>query len=138
MSKFKVGDIVVLKEDYQGVPAGTTLTITRGAAALYESSGLWWTKEMPRGVYGYRLELYSRPADDELPPAPKSVLYINEFLWGVQVNSLGDVLQVGVGDPNSNKHGWVYASLDADTALQLCHDLRRMAMEIKRKEKQDD
>ena len=72
--------------------------------------------------------------DDPLPPAPESVLYVNTYKWGIKVNNLGDGIHVGVGDPNTG-HGWTYASLDADTALQLCHDLRRMAMEIRRKER---
>lgn len=111
MSKFKVGDVVVLKED--------------------------------GGVFG--LELYSRQVDDELPPAPESVQY-NAGLQ--QANTLtaetincgglygGACVCIGV---ESMYSGVLIASvLTPDEALQLCHDLRRMAMDLKRKGKRND
>lgn len=76
--------------------------------------------------------------DDPLPPAPESALYVNKWRWGVGVRNLGDEVQIGTGNPNSCKHGWTYATLDPDAALQLAHDLNRMANEIKRKEKQQE
>lgn len=82
-----------------------------------------------------RFEL-AEEQDDPLPPAPESALYVNKWRWGVGVRSLGDEVQIGTGNPNSCNHGWTYATLDPDAALQLAHDLTRMAMEIKRKEKQ--
>lgn len=143
MSKFKVGDVVVLTEDYQGVPEGTILTLTRGEVSFPPSNhGLWWADELlPYGVFGRRLELYSRPIDDELPPAPKSVLYHHQNHMGLDSNTY---LTVYTGDFCSgprirlqNPSNTFGITIDADTALQLCHDLRRMAMEIKRKEKQN-
>lgn len=75
--------------------------------------------------------------DDELPPAPESVLYV-----GMQTQQR--MLSVMYGGYNTVD---LYASdgrgngksvqLDATATLQLAHDLTRMAMEIKRKEKQD-
>lgn len=75
--------------------------------------------------------------DDPLPPAPESVLYVNKWRWGVGVRNRGDEVQIGTGNPNNCNHGWTYATLDPDAALQLAHDLNRMANEIKRKEKQN-
>ena len=76
--------------------------------------------------------------DDELPPAPESVLYV-----GMQMQQR--MLRVMYGEYNTVD---LYASdgrgngksvrLDATATLQLAHDLTRMAMEIKRKEKQHD
>lgn len=73
--------------------------------------------------------------DDPLPPAPDSAMYVNERCWAVGVRNLGDVVQIGTGNPNSCNHGWTYATLDPDAALQLAHDLNRMANEIKRRER---
>lgn len=141
MTKFKIGDIVLRSP-----------CTTRTWNAFVRKSGTRQYKVT--AVNGPWLQLNGGPRDimcafhedyftlasetsDELPPAPKSVLYLNEYQWGVKANNLGDELLIGVGDLNNPDYGWKYASLDADAALQLSHDLNRMANEIKRKEKQN-
>lgn len=74
--------------------------------------------------------------DDPLPPAPRGALYINSNGWGLKVQHDSEAgLLIATGDPQKPNRGWVGATIDADAALQLAHDLRRMAMNIKRKEK---
>ncbi|QHJ81327.1 MAG: hypothetical protein [Caudoviricetes sp.] len=88
--------------------------------------------------------------DDPLPPAPESVRYATlQYSWQGQYND--QALTVGPdtftgsialhiqGNSNSkrNKDMSLSVILDADDVLHLAHDLRRMAMEIKRKEKQN-
>lgn len=86
-----------------------------------------------------RLELL----DDPLPPVPDSVMYNA---------GQGCRLEVATLPPNANyearvrigvfSNTLVYQGkctcLEPDEALQLAHDLRRMAMEIKRKQKRED
>ena len=143
MSKFKVGDVVRRKTF--GNPGfayalGRYETYTVTAVS---SEGLWiavndWNDNgqdlFPWSARNF--ELYTEQ-DDPLPPAPESVMYVNKWRWAVGVRNLGDEVQIGTGNPNSCNHGWTYATLDPDAALQLAHDLNRMANEIKRKEKQN-
>ena len=81
--------------------------------------------------------------DDPPPPAPRCVRY-NEGTVGFafEVKSLVENayhpnrIRLGVlcGDRDITHK---YVVIDPDAALQLAHDLTRMAMEIKRKEKQN-
>lgn len=80
--------------------------------------------------------------DDPLPPAPESVMYIGRQVqtrilrvktYAVAPRERVVDLHIGGGILGDGKS----CSLDADAALQLAHDLNRMANEIKRKEKQD-
>lgn len=81
--------------------------------------------------------------DDPLPPAPESVRY-NEGAGGFpfEVKSL----RANAYHPNRIRLGVLcgdlaithkYVVIDPNTALQLAHDLNRMANEIKRKGKQN-
>ncbi|WNO30007.1 hypothetical protein [Enterobacter phage SDFMU_EhYP] len=107
----------------------------------FERVGSGCTGKYGRGtIKGFTKAVLFTPLveqEDPLPPAPESALYVNKWRWGVGVRNLGDEVQIGTGNPNSCNHGWTYATLDPDAALQLAHDLNRMAMEIKRKEKQN-
>lgn len=91
------------------------------------------------------LELVEQ-VDDELPPAPDSVLYFNSIRdrcndQCITVRPDDDPRYEGTlcisihprGDYNEYKS----VVLDPDAALQLAHDLRRMAMEIRRKERKE-
>lgn len=87
-----------------------------------------------------RFEL-AEEQDDPLPPAPGSVRYNDEYpnrsaykqTW-LDVKQDDNRVYIETGQyGESNGVGMV---LSADAALQLAHDLTRMAMEIKRKEKQ--
>ena len=141
MTKFKVGDIVVgnHNDDLNDVEDGQLYTVLEVDEIIGEcfikvdnDKRLW--------VCSWRFDLYKAASqveqDDPLPPAPESALYVNKWRWGVGIRNLGGEVQIGTGNPNTCNHGWTYATLDPDAALQLAHDLTRMAMEIKRKEKQ--
>lgn len=94
-----------------------------------------------------RLELL----DDPLPPVPDSVRYYNSFVLGQNDQHL-TLHKDNPVYPGSNLLGLTITpysastrsverlaiNLDPDAALQLAHDLRRMAMEIKRKQKRGD
>lgn len=74
--------------------------------------------------------------DDPLPPAPGSVRYYDDLntKWGYLDAHLDKILgQRVVLALNADKD---LLLLSPDSALQLAHDLNRMANEIKRKEKQ--
>lgn len=138
MVNFKIGDTVERVEaGAGGLRAGERGIVTGSSFGyvLIAGKGSWkhalWT-----------LRLVDEQ-DDPLPPAPESVRY-NEGAVGFtfEVKSLGGNnpfphrIRLGVlcGDCDITHK---YVCVDPDTALQLAHDLRRMAMEIKRKEKQD-
>lgn len=83
--------------------------------------------------------------DDPLPPAPESVVYFNS----VRDDDNDQCLTVDFDDnpmyagtlcvsvhPRGDYENYYSVSFDPDAALQLAHDLNRMANEIKRKEKQ--
>lgn len=85
--------------------------------------------------------------DDPLPPAPKSVRYYNSFIMGNNDQNLtvepapeypeGGLLHLLI-TPNSHstrKVAPLSINMDPDAALQLAHDLNRMANEIKRRER---
>lgn len=131
MSKFKVGDVVVLQENYMGVTAGAILTIQGldDRTSTFQH-GLWCVDGLPCAVFGSRLELYTQPVEDELPPAPESGLYFNHI--GSRSASLkleDEVIALGTNASD------LKIRLTPETALVLASDLRRMAMSIKRKEK---
>lgn len=155
MSKFKVGDKVVLAPGNSGVEYFYALqgkreyyTITDKASA----SGYWLQLD---GVVRSRVDLYPwhrsffnmyQEPENELPPVPDKVAYMNskrdsgndQRLVLEKDSGLGESLMyIGViprkGSTRAQEE--IGINIDPDSALQLAHDLRRMAMEIKRKEK---
>ena len=133
MTKFKAGDVVerTVTDVYCGLPSGEQGVVSKAVGNLV------WIKGY--GDWCHLAEsLRLAEQDDPLPPAPESALYVNNWRWGVEVRNLGDVVRIGTGDPDSCNYGWVYATLDPDSALQLAHDLNRMANEIKRREKRQE
>lgn len=78
--------------------------------------------------------------DDPPPPAPESVRYYHWGYYGIDAAAYLDVHaghfasgpRIRINDKDNRG-----ITIDADTALQLAHDLNRMANEIKRKEKQN-
>lgn len=140
MSKFKVGDKVVRTvrgredEDFLrmlGEAAYYTVTSVSFGGCWLQVNGVPKVyDELPWAAINFKL--YQEP-DDELPPAPTSVSYLKDDgrrklvakITGCSVTLL----------LNLHKVSTLAYSLDPDAALQLAHDLRRMAMEIKRKEK---
>lgn len=150
MSKFKVGDKVVVREACAGIME--LLQYTQGVREYYIitrtcADGYWLQLD---GVQRYGdpvpwcaeyFELYQEP-DDELPPVPDSVYYPDmcTLLTGLQAVGGTSGLTVRKSPCISEAislsiDGSKWTRLDADAALQLAHDLRRMAMGIKRKEK---
>lgn len=141
MSKFKVGGKVVRSvksqafQDIQGVKDYYIVTDVGAGGYWLQLDGVQY-KEDPRPWYWNNFELYQEPEDDELPPVPRSVSYLKEngrrklmaSINGDSVNVLMCLSYRGIIDA-------VSYNMEPDAALQLAHDLRRMAMEIKRKEK---
>lgn len=84
--------------------------------------------------------------DDPLPPVPESVLYREEdspvgtdaelLVKGSKYGGL--LLELRARRESDGKFACAGMRLDPDAALQLAHDLRRMAMDIKRKQKEVD
>lgn len=126
MSKFNVGDIVVRTHSYHaGMQVGDEATV---AEVVFRKTVK--LVEYPQSAHD--VDNRELVPDAGLPPAPKVVKY-NE---GATVNTLtvkqsANLYQVYIGFKGHS----VATLLDPDDALQLCHDLRRMAMDIKRKEK---
>lgn len=143
---FKVGDavkFVSVRPGWSAKVGDTGKIITKYHRCLYgEPAYLVELDKSPgsRILYkGRRLELL----DDPLPPVPDSVMYNA---------GQGCRLEVATLPPNANYEArvriGVYSNtlvyqgkctcLEPDEALQIAHDLRRMAMEIKRKQKRED
>lgn len=151
MHKFKVGDKVVRTVESK------TFWLIQGVKNYYivtdVGAGGYWLqldgvrdKEDPRPWYAPNFELYQEPEDEELPPVPASVTYVNskrdsgndQRLVLEKDNGCWEgLMYIGViprkGSTRAQEE--IGINIDPDSALQLAHDLRRMAMEIKRKEK---
>ena len=144
MSKFKVGDKVVRlvagnSEEFvriQGIKDYYTVTSTSAEGYWLQVDGVHY-KFDPHPWCRDNFELYQEPGDDELPPAPESTLYMSSAgRRKLTVSSISGVVQLNIRlrDSCGYEDTLGYA-LDPDAALQLAHDLRRMAMDTKRKEK---
>lgn len=151
MSKFKVGDKVV-----RTVKSPAFLLI-QGVKNYYivtdVGAGSYWLqldgvrdKEDPRPWYWNNFELYQEPEDDELPPVPASVSYMNtkrdrgndQRLVLEKDNGCGEgLMYIGViprkGSTRAQEE--IGVNMSPDAALQLAHDIRRMAMAVRREEK---
>lgn len=84
--------------------------------------------------------------EEQLPPAPESVAYREEqgplntsATLSITRSKVMDGLCVHISavDHNTGRTGDVAMRLEPDDILQLASDLRRMAMDIKRKQKQE-
>lgn len=140
MTKFKVGDKVRRTSG-----SNPSFKAALGTAEYYtisavSSNGYWvavngWNDDgqdlFPWSVQNF--ELYTEQ-DDPLPPAPESVRYYTSpgkmNYLDIQIDTYGELCIAATSDRDT-----FYNYLDADAALQLAHDLNRMANEIKRKEK---
>ncbi|XAQ48537.1 hypothetical protein KpIITR008_25 [Klebsiella phage KpIITR008] len=153
MCKFKVGDKVVRTAE------SSAFRLIQGVKEYYivtdVGTGGYWLqldgvrdKEDPRPWYWNNFELYQEPGDDELPPVPSSVSYLNTkrergndqrlVLERDSETDEGLLYIVVVPRKNSTRaEQGIGINMSPDAALQLAHDLRRMAMDIKRKEKAD-
>ena len=153
MAKFKVGDKVVgeagpgfmeLLRCKQGVKDYYTVTRT--------SAGGYWLQLDGMQRYGDPVpwcaeyfKLYQEP-DDELPPVPASVAYMNSKRDRGNDQRLvlercswtdENLLYIGIVPKKNSTRAEreIGINMSPDAALQLAHDLRRMAMDIKRKGK---
>lgn len=142
MHNFKAGDeaILVSVEPHWKVQVGTKVRIhkpTVGGAG----PGYYVELSTQPGSTRYYAEHRLGPVDDPLPPAPESVRYNDEYpdrtvyeqTW-LDVKRKTHRIYLESGQYGTS-HG-VGMEISPEAALQLAHDLNRMAMEIKRKEKQ--
>lgn len=152
MHKFKVGDKVVRTNDCGkdenflsklGWDIYYTVTSVLGDHWLQVDGWVDGVDKHP--WYASNFELYQEPKD-ELPPVPASVTYMNSK------HNSGNDQRLVLEKDNGCWEGLMYIgviprkgstraqeeigiNIDPDSALQLAHDLRRMAMDIKRKGK---
>lgn len=153
MQKFKVGDKVVRKE---GMGKDKFFRDSIGGSIYYvvtsvSNGGYWlqldgWCSNCnTHPWYVLNFELYQEP-EDELPPVPASVTYMNSK------RGPGNDQRLILEKDNGGREGLMYIgvipkkgstrakveigiNIDPDSALQLAHDIRRMAMKIKREQK---
>ncbi|ALA46475.1 hypothetical protein BF2512_18 [Dickeya phage BF25/12] len=134
MGNFKIGDeaILVSVEPRWTVPVGTKVKILgefRGSAGPGYSVEL---STKPGSTIYYAAHRLG-PVDDPLPPAPESGVYFNHNnSRKATLTAERGIVALGV-DGTTRK-----VRLTAETALVLAHDLHRMAMEIRRKERNGD
>lgn len=154
MSKFKIGDKVVagaagagfmeILLRTQGVKDYYTVTRTSAGGYWLQLDGVLYFKDPVPWCAEY-FKLYQEP-DDELPPVPASVAYMNskrdrgndqrlvlEKYSGADENLLYIGIVPKKNSPRAERE--IGINMSPDSALQLAHDIRRMAMYIKRKEK---
>lgn len=149
---FKVGDKVVRTKDcgkdenfLSKVGQDIYYTVTSITGGCWLQVDGWVDGDDKHPWYSSNFELYQEPGD-ELPPVPASVAYMNSK------RDPGNDQRLVIDKDNGDGEGLMYIgviprkgstrarveigiNIDPDSALQLAHDLRRMAMEIKRKEK---
>ena len=156
MHKFKVGDKVAvvagkvntgfmdLLRSALGVREYYTITHTSPEGYWLQLDGMVRYGDPVPWCSEY-FELYQEP-DNELPPVPDEVAYMNSkrdpgndqrlvlkrYSWTDE-----NLLYIGIVPKKNSARAKleIGINIDPDSALQLAHDLRRMAMEIKRKEK---
>lgn len=156
MYKFKVGDKVVRKEwcgedEYfisklGGSPYYVVTSVSAGGRFIQVDGFITRSDRHPWYINNF--ELYQEPEDEELPPVPDSVMYYNSTAgednfqhmlvqphWELEGHLSISIVKSGIKfDPLA--YGDVLAlNLEPDAALQLAHDLRRMAMSVKREQK---
>lgn len=152
MHKFKVCDKVAVVAGKVNTGFMELLRSALGVREYYiitrTSAGGFWLQldgmqryGDPVPWYSKYFELYQEP-DDELPPVPDSVYYPDMYTLLTGLYACGGTSGLTVRQSpytaeaiSLSIDGSKWTRLDADAALQLAHDLRRMAMDIKRKEK---
>lgn len=141
MAKFKVGDVV----ERAGRDSNIWLDFTAADSGPYvvtsTTVGGWIQINGYKGYDGYNTHPFDTDKfklveqDDPCPPAPESVRYYTSpgkmNYLDIHIDTYGELCIAATSDRDT-----FYNYLDADAALQLAHDLNRMANEIKRREKQ--
>lgn len=152
MPKFKVGDKVVRKQ-YKDDEIFKTLLWDRIYYTITDMTAHGYWLQLNNVFYGNdrvpwaatNFELYQEP-DDELPPVPDKVAYMNSqrdrgndqrLVLERDSETAEGLMYIGIvpkkGSTRAKQE--IGINMSPDAALQLAHDLRRMAMDIKRKEK---
>lgn len=143
------GDRVELVEAVGDFKAGDTGTVCGRASG---SAGKGYIVAMDRtgGRPYFSAARLAKLQDDPLPPVPESVMYYNSTRaafntqhlivqphWELEGRLTVAVIKDGGHLFSSSEWGDALSvNLDPDSALQLAHDIRRMAMQIKRNQKQ--
>lgn len=154
MSMFKVGDKVVRKEwcgedEYFISKLGGSpyyiVTSVSASGRFIQVDG-FITRSDRHPWYANNFELYQEPEDEELPPVTDKVAYMNSKRdpgndqrlvlekdngGGVGLMYIGVIPRKG----STRAQEEIGINIDPDSALQLAHDLRRMAMSVKRGQK---
>lgn len=148
MSKlFKVGDKVQRINKIEGKTMRGEV-VTKGPGLhidikLTEGAGIHYAGD----IYGGSVDFWQLIEEvDELPPVPLSVSYLNtkrdpgnDQRLVLERDSETDegLLYIGIVPRKNSTRAEqeIGINMSPDAALQLAHDLRRMAMDIKRKEK---
>lgn len=154
MSMFKVGDKVVRKEwcgedEYfisklGGSPYYIVTSVSAGGRFIQVDGFVTRSDRHPWYVNNF--ELYQEPEDEELPPVLASVTYMNskrdsgndQRLVLEKYNGCEEgLMYIGVipRKGSTRAQGEIGINIDPDSALQLAHDIRRMAMSVKREQK---
>lgn len=140
MSNFKIGDKVVRNTGY--LPS-SEFNKKMGNELYYTVTDVspcgYWLQVDDYKHYGERcpwyalnFELHQEP-EEELPPVPRSVSYLkDDGRLKLEVYNTGSSVTLLLSLRKVSTLGY---SLDPDAALQLAHDLRRMAMAVKHKGK---
>lgn len=150
MTKFKAGDVVERTGrsysgwlDFTATDSGPYVVTSTAKGGWIQING--YTTCDGRNTHPFAADNFKLvEQDDPLPPAPESVLYVES---GSPVGTDAELLVKGskyggllfelyAERKVDGVHACAGMRLDPDAALQLAHDLTRMAMEIKRKEKQ--
>ena len=152
MPMFKVGDKVVRTKDcgkdedfMSKLGREIYYTVTSVSGSYWLQVDGWVDRNDKHPRYAPNFELYQEP-EDELPPVPASVAYMNtkrepgnDQRLVLERDSETDegLLYIGVVPRKNSTRAEqeIGINMSPDAALQLAHDLRRMAMDIKRKEK---
>ncbi|UVX31195.1 hypothetical protein A1b_00003 [Klebsiella phage VLCpiA1b] len=142
MSKFKVGDVVVARTEYlRELTKGKEYTI------ISIAGDHWYRVYTDNGeVNGFTASTFKLAEDENLPPAPSNVSYMNtkrdpgndqRLVLERDGETDEGLLYIGIVPRKNSTRAEqeIGINMSPDSALQLAHDLRRMAMEIKRKEK---
>lgn len=145
MIKFKAGDVVIRVDaslaGYRGMYLGDCDLVV----SVHDRPDGRQDLHLAKYGIGHAGRCFALVSDDVLPPAPRDVSYLDQFTAvtgyksGIPKGQGLRVRQDTLTQPllSFQVAGGVWVRLDADSALQLAHDIRRMAMEIKRQEKAD-
>lgn len=153
MPVFKIGDKVVRKEscgedEYFMIKLGSApyyiVTSISSSGYFIQVDGIF-TRADTHPWVASNFELYQEP-ENELPPVPDSVAYLNtkrdpgnDQRLVLERDSETDegLLYIGIvprkGSTRAERE--IGINMSPDAALQLAHDLRRMAMSVKREQK---